>query len=224
VLVPVVMVLVGVLIATSARWASDTDVRAERRTELADLIRAEQERVAAAADGVAQLQADVVTAAEQQSPTQVSATLEAVIGEVRGPGLEVTLSDAPVPAGGVPDGYTADDFVVHERDVQAVINALWAGGAEAISVMDERIITTSAVRCVGSTLLLHGQVYSPPYTVAAVGPVERMQRALDVAPRVALYEQYARLLGLDYEVDERDPVVVPAFEGPITTRFARVAG
>jgi uncharacterized protein YlxW (UPF0749 family) len=129
-----------------------------------------------------------------------------------------------LPAGGVPEGYSADDFVVHEQDVQAVINALWAGGAEAVSVMDQRIVATSAVRCVGSTLLLHGQVYSPPYTVAAVGPADRMQRALQVAPRVVLYEQYADLLGLGFEVEEQDPVTVPAFDGPIAARYARAAG
>ena len=102
---------------------------------------------------------------------------------------------------GVPDGYTADDYIVHEQDVQAVINALWAGGAEAIAVMDQRIIATSAVRCVGSTLLLHGQVYAPPYTVTAVGPTDRMQRALEVSPRVAIYRQYVDLLGLGFDVE-----------------------
>ena len=108
--------------------------------------------------------------------------LETLISEVEGPGLEVELMDAPIPANGVPDGYTADDYVVHEQDVQAVINALWAGGADAIAVMDQRIIATSAVRCVGSTLLLHGQVHVPPYTVTAVGPADRMRRALDASP------------------------------------------
>ena len=67
--------------------------------------------------------------------------------------------------------------------------------------MDQRIIATSAVRCVGSTLLLHGQVYAPPYTVTAVGPTDRMQRALEVSPRVAIYRQYADLLGLGFDVE-----------------------
>jgi uncharacterized protein YlxW (UPF0749 family) len=224
VLVPLTLLFIGMLMATSAQWASSTDVRAERRTELADLIRAEEERVQAASREVSQLQEDVVAGSEEQVPTGVSPELAAVIGEVEGTGLEVELSDAPLPADGVPEGYSADDFVVHEQDVQAVINALWAGGAEAVAVMDQRIVATSAVRCVGSTLLLHGQVYSPPYTVTAVGPVERMQRALQVAPRVVLYEQYADLLGLGFEVDERDPVTVPAFDGPIAARYARAAG
>ena len=87
------------------------------------------------------------------------------------PSLTVTLEDAPIPPDGIPDGYAADDYVVHQQDLQAVVNALWAGGAEALQVMDQRIISTSAVRCVGNTLILQGRVYSPPYSVSAVGPL-----------------------------------------------------
>ena len=49
-----------------------------------------------------------------------------------------------------------------------MVNALWAGGAEAMTIMGERVIATTAVRCVGNTLLLHGRVHSPPFTVAAI--------------------------------------------------------
>ena len=64
---------------------------------------------------------------------------------------------------------SVDDVVVHQQDVQGVVNALWRGGAEAMMVMDQRIISTSAVRCVGNTLILQGRVYSPPFTVTATG-------------------------------------------------------
>jgi uncharacterized protein YlxW (UPF0749 family) len=212
----------GLLLATSARLAGGTDLRAERRTELVDLIRAEQDRVAAETSTVAALQGQLKAAAGVEAPAATDSELEALISEVDGPGLTVTLEDAPIPADGVPDGYTTEDYIVHEQDVQAVINALWAGGAEAIGVMDQRIIATSAVRCVGSTLLLHGQAYAPPYTVTAVGPTDRMQRALDVSPRVALYRQYSDLLGLGFDVSESPSVTVPAYEGLLSAQFAQV--
>ena len=222
VLVPVVLLLIGLLVATSARLAAGTDLRAERRTDLVDLIRAEQERVQAETDAVTELQQEVDTAAAAQVMTDGDPELETLISEVEGPGLEVELMDAPIPAAGVPEGYTADDYVVHEQDLQAIINALWAGGADAIAVMDQRIIATSAVRCVGSTLLLHGQVYVPPYIVTAVGPADRMRRALDASPRVGLYRQYVDLLGLGFAVSESDAVSVPAYEGPLAARYAQV--
>jgi uncharacterized protein YlxW (UPF0749 family) len=88
--------------------------------------------------------------------------------------------------------------------------------------MDQRIVGTSAVRCVGNTLLLHGRVYAPPYTVSAVGPVDRLQRALEASPQVALYQRYADLIGLGYTVDERDAVTVPPYDGTLTMRYAQV--
>lgn len=222
VLVPVVLLLIGLLFATSARLASGTDLRAERRTDLVGLIRAELDRVMSDTALLTALQTDVVEAAAAGTPVPSDPELEALIAEVEGPGLVVELADAPIPAEGVSEGYTADDYIVHEQDLQAVINALWAGGADAIGVMDQRIVATSAVRCAGSTLLLHGQVYAPPYTVTAVGPPERMQRALDASPRVGLYQQYVDLLGLTFDVRASSSVTIPAYEGPIAARYAEV--
>ena len=80
-----------------------------------------------------------------------------------GPGLVVRLDDANRdPGAALPAGVTSDDLVIHQQDLQAVVNALWQGGAQGIQVMDQRLISTSAVRCVGNTLILQGRVYSPP--------------------------------------------------------------
>ena len=85
------------------------------------------------------------------------------VTEVIGPGLTVRLDDAPRdPGEPLPPGITPDDLVVHQQDLQGVINAMWAGGAEAIQVMDQRLITTSAVRCVGNTLILERPGLLPP--------------------------------------------------------------
>ena len=92
--------------------------------------------------------------------------------------MTVTLADAPRSADRVlPEGTSPDDVVVHQQDVQAVVNALWAGGAEAMQIMDQRIVSTSAVRCVGNTLILQGRVYSPPYEITAIGDPERLAQS-----------------------------------------------
>src|SRR3712207_2320199 len=59
--------------------------------------------------------------------------------------------------------------------VQSVLNGLWAGGAEAVAVQDQRLVTTSAARCIGNTLLLAGRTYSPPYVITAIGDPARLQ-------------------------------------------------
>ena len=89
----------------------------------------------------------------------------------------MTLADAPRSADRVlPEDASPDDLVVHQQDVQAVVNALWPGGAEAMQIMDQRVITTSAVRCVGNTLILQGRVYSPPFQITAIGDPQRLPR------------------------------------------------
>jgi len=230
-LVPLVLVGIGLLFVTTARVSGGTDLRAERKVELADLIEAEQGRL----DGVTRRVQDLRTEVDRlssRSNSQEQRRLQALteqsaaaagLSEVRGPAVEVTLNDAPVPEGGIPDGFAPDDYVVHQQDLQAVINALWAGGAEALQVMDQRIISTSAVRCVGNTLILQGRVYSPPYTVRAIGPTDRMQRALEASPGVDLYRQYVELIGLGYQVDDEGTATVVAYEGPLDLRYAQAA-
>ena len=71
---------------------------------------------------------------------------------VVGPGIQVTMTDAPRDVdGNYPVGVDPDDLVIHQQDVQAAVNAMWAGGAEAMMIMDQRVLTTSAVRCIGNT-------------------------------------------------------------------------
>ena len=92
---------------------------------------------------------------------------------MRGPGLVVTLNDAQRDAEGrFPRDASPDDLVVHQQDIQAVLNALWSAGAEGIQMQDQRIIGTSAPRCVGNTLLLNGRTYSPPYVITAIGDAD----------------------------------------------------
>jgi uncharacterized protein YlxW (UPF0749 family) len=134
----------------------------------------------------------------------------------------VTLADAPRRADRLlPDGASPDDLVVHQQDVQAVVNALWAGGAEALQIMDQRVISTSAVRCVGNTLILQGRVYSPPYVVRAIGDPDRLTLALDSSVNVQLYRFYVEEYGLVYETEQRSRLVLPGFEGSLDLLYAK---
>jgi uncharacterized protein YlxW (UPF0749 family) len=142
-----------------------------------------------------------------------------------GPGLVVTLNDAQRDAEGrFPRDASPDDLVVHQQDIQAVLNALWSAGAEAVQMQDQRIIATSAPRCVGNTLLLNGRTYSPPYVVTAIGDAGAMQAALSAAPLVTLYKQYVLRFGLGYTEEPKNDVDVVGFTQPVRMRFAKPAG
>jgi uncharacterized protein YlxW (UPF0749 family) len=232
VLTPVVLLVAGLLFSLSATTAQGTDLRDDRRPELTNLIAERKKEIADARDRAARLRAEIdrqqkgqagadgqVDEQRQRGDAQQSA---AGLTAVHGPGLTVSLNDAPRRADGTrPAGATPDDLVVHQQDVQAVVNALWAGGAEAMTLMGVRVIATSAVRCVGNTLLLDGQVYSPPFEVAAIGDQAAMQRALDASEGVRLFSEAAETFGLGYQVRVQADIPAPAYDGSTALRAAQ---
>lgn len=233
-LVPVVAALAGVLFTTSARTSAGTSLRDDRRLELRRLIEERQAVTAAldeqaaalarAIDGTTRVRAETSGPIAAQQRRADEQRLAAGFTAVRGPGIRVVLDDAPRRAdGALPAGARPDDVVVHQQDVQAVVNALWAGGAEAMLIMGVRVISTSAVRCVGNTLLLHGQVYSPPFEVIAIGDPAQLSAALAADPDLEAFRRAVTAYGLGYRAEEIPDVLAPAHEGSGTLEFATAA-
>ena len=231
VLVPVIALAAGVLFATSAETAQGTDLRAGRRIELTQLIAAQEQAVGESTKRAVTLQSEVDALEKDASARdgRVGAVrgagqrLEAQVGlrPLRGNGLTVELNDAPRrPDGSLPPNARPDDVIVHQQDVQAVVNALWAGGADGLAVMGQRLITTGAVRCVGNTLLLYGRTYSPPFRVTAVGDPTRLRASLATEPGVRLYRQAVDYFGLGYEVKDEREVTLPGYDGPVRLGYA----
>lgn len=149
------------------------------------------------------------------------AAVPAGLVPVVGPGLSVTLRDSALSYG---PRYDANDLVVHEQDLRAVVNALWNGGAEAVSVNGERVLATSAIRCVGNTLLLHGALHAPPYRIAAIGDATSLQRALRRDPAARRIAAAAETHRLGYVTERSARLRVPAFRGRVAMRTAGVTG
>lgn len=226
-----VFALAGLMFAAAALTSQGTDLRAQRAIEVRDLVRQKADRVEQLQQSVAAAQraVDDLSAGRVGDPEAIIARsgIEALQGDagltpVTGRALTVALDDAPLRAPDDPlwQTMTPDDVIVHQADVQAVVNALWRGGAKALQVMDQRIIATSSIQCVGNTLLLQGRVYSPPFVITAVGPVKRMRASLRDDPSVTAYRDWAAVVGLGYEVTRSREVTVPPFEGPVALEFA----
>lgn len=210
--VALVAALAGALFATNATLFRSG---AERHPQdLAELVSNESARLTEVADEVEDLRAQVTDLIERESgqgPAETPDTPSAVASgamPVQGPGIVVRLWDAPQV--NVPDGVRPDDLVVHQQDLEAVMNALWAGGAEAMTVQDNRVTAVTAVRCVGNVLLMTSRTYSPPYEVAAIGDPEDLSAALDASPAIQIYLQYVRALGLGWSVEQRATLDMPA--------------
>ena len=139
---------------------------------------------------------------------------------LEGPGIRVTLNDAPrsVDASDIDPNL----LVVHQQDIQAYVNALWAGGAEAISLQGQRLISTSGIKCVGNTVVLDGVPYSPPYVIRAIGDTAAMNTSLTTSPETITYAHYASdpLYQLGLKVETVDNLNIKAYAGPVSLRYA----
>ncbi len=93
-----------------------------------------------------------------------------------------------------------------------------------MTIMGVRVISTSAVRCVGNTLLLNGRVYSPPFVVTAIGDPNQLQAALDASEGVHLFREAADDFGLGYQVQPEGDVIVPGYDGSAALQYAQPIG
>ncbi|WP_247597654.1 DUF881 domain-containing protein [Streptomyces sp. RKND-216] len=229
-----IFALAGLIFWISFDTAEGHNIRTdETMLRLSDLIRERSDRNARLESSAAGLRNDVDALAEGDNGTTDAerralrdAKRAAGTSAVTGSGLTVTLTDAPPDAvpliSGVPDP-SPNDLVIHQQDLQAVVNALWKGGAKGIKVMDQRLISTSAVRCVGNTLILQGRVYSPPYTITAVGDPADMRQAMDTSPSIQNYLGYVDAYGLGWDVRQHRRTTVPGYSGTVDLRHAEPA-
>jgi uncharacterized protein YlxW (UPF0749 family) len=231
--VPLVCLLAGLLLAATHGVSGGAEIRRSDAPRLVDLVRqaqasvgqlnAERDELAGKLESMHGRSSDAALAAMLRRAAELAG--EAGMDPVHGPGVVVTLQDAQRDANGrFPRDASPDDLVVHQQDIQAVLNALWSAGAEAIQMQEQRIIGTSVPRCVGNTLLLNGRTYSPPYTITAIGNAAAMQAALAAAPLVILYKQYVVRFGLGYREEVEPDVQIVGHVEPVRTRIAQPAG
>lgn len=225
--VPLMATGAGLLFGVSASLAG-TGAFDQDPEDLPTLIRERAGRVEGLTRQVEELQLENATLGQRFAPAtamqEQADVLSTRVGTapVTGPAVRVTLDDAGYTADTIPEGYTVDDVVVHQQDLQAVVNALWAGGAEAMSIQGQRVIATTGIKCVGNTVVLHGIPYAPPYVIEAIGDEQRMRQSLDDSQAVQIYLQYVEAYRLGYSVEGADNLDLPSFSGSTGVRYARV--
>ena len=227
-----VFVGAGALFVTSSLLADGLDLRASSVTDLDTVVRQQRARTDALQDRVTELTREVDTLGKRVDDARVADLQEQVAAlrgpagfeRVRGPAITVVLSDAPKEDidRAVEEGeVTADQLVVHQQDIQAVVNALWAGGAEAMTLQKQRVISTTGIKCVGNTVVLHGVPYAPPYEITAIGDLDSLRVSLDSNGYIAGYKTYVEAHNLGYEVTTDDDLTMPAYEGSTDLRYAK---
>ena len=223
----VVLLAVGVVTGTAiaqvrARQEANSGLRADLAEQVRDRTQESDRLAALAADlrrEVDATQAGLLgadAAGRDAAERLVELGLASATTPVVGPGLVVTLDDAPADGGGDDPlrGGTPVDGRVQDRDLQDLVNGLWAAGAEAISINDVRLTALTAIRSAGDAVLVDFRLLSPPYTVRAIGDPGTLEVELLDGPAGRRLSTYVMNYGLSLEVQRDDSLSLPGAGAP----------
>lgn len=219
----------GLLITVAAVTLRAPDpASASTRAELVSRIEAAQAAGDAQAARVEELRAEILTLEQAEAGSQsdtegeriAASALQAGAQAVQGPGVVVTLQDAERPVAGAP-GEETKPVRVNARDLQLVVNGLWSAGAEAISVNEHRLTSTSAIRFAGEAIIVDFRGLAPPYVVQAIGDPARLEVEATTGVTGAYLAELRRQLGLRTAVTVEQTLTIPAAQR-LTTRVGRV--
>jgi uncharacterized protein YlxW (UPF0749 family) len=229
---PIILLVVGFLVSAAVVRERSHEERLPGQTaELVDLVRRRQATIRTLSADVGELSAQLARA--QEAGARESVRVRRVLGmvgqlrapagleAVRGPGVTVELADSP-DAPRTRGEIT--DFRIQDMDLQLVVNALWAAGAEAVAVNGRRVTATTAIRQAGDVVLVNFHAVSSPYRVRAIGdPAELRSRTLgsDIGRQFALWTQ---VYGLGFAVRPTEAVTVPALPTSADLGWARPEG
>lgn len=226
---PLVVLLSGALFAVSAEQSDGTDLRTGRYTDLASVVRAERDETNALTAEAARLTREI----ERLSAGLGDRDVNRVQGEIAtlgdptgltpktGTAVQVTLTDAPPE---VLDTSTSDPnlLVVHQQDIQAVVNAMWRAGAEAVTVQGQRLVSTTGIKCEGNSVTLQGVPYSPPYVIVGIGDLDALWTSLEEDSYLDVYREAVAAPGggVGYEVEVLSRYTAPAYDGLLDLTWA----
>jgi len=125
---------------------------------------------------------------------------------VTGPGIVAIIDDTKL-AMESPADINANPLLTHDVDLLQVVNELRAAGAEAISINDQRVAGTSAIRCVGPAIKINDHPVSAPFVVRAIGKPDVLYGAINMP--FGILDQL-RQMSTRVEVSKREKLAIPA--------------
>lgn len=226
---PMVVLLCGALFVVSATNSDGTDLRPGRYTDLASLVQDEADEYAELQQRRTELNNQVTALSAAVSDRDVN-RYQRRVEELKDPaglvprsgaGISIVLSDAPED---VINSTTGDinELLVHQQDLQAVVNALWKGGATAVTIAGQRIVSTTGIKCEGNAVQLQGVPYPQPYVIEAVGDQGALLTAIEGDAYVAAYRADAADPGISvgWELALEERVAAPAYDGLLDLSYA----
>ncbi len=193
----------------------------ERRTALADQRQRANE---ALRSQIARIQDQALAGGAESALAKQVQTLGLISGElpVTGPGLRYRIADARTSSAVGQDPREAagtDQGQVLDRDLQIIVNGLWAAGAEAVSINGERLTTLSAIRSAGQAILVDFRPLVPPYVVEAIGDPAQLQAGFAADMAGAYVQSLRDNYGIQVSVSTERSLTLPG-AGSLVLRSA----
>ena len=213
--IALVCVVLGIMLAVQFRTTQDirSSIPYQRVEDLSQRLSQTEKERDALINQVQELKR--TSGAEAPSKELERVRMGAGVIAVEGPGIIVTIDDSKRPS---KPGENPNLYLIHDDDILKVINELWAAGAEAISINEQRLIASSEVRCAGPTLSVNNSRYSPPYEVRVIGEPTTLENALKMRGGVIETLQF---WGIQVTMKKQDDVKVPAYKGAFRFEFAK---
>lgn len=228
---PAILMVLGFLVAAAV---AEERVRERafpgQAAELLGLIEARHTAIAELAEEARRLSARLERVRERAATGSASLRqtldridalrLDAGLAPVEGPGVVVEVrdsEDAPTTRGEV------TDLRIHDVDLQLIVNALWRAGAGAVAVNGRRVVSTTAIREAGGTILVNFSPVTSPYRVTAIGDPERLQATLEESEIGRQFDLWRQVYGLGFSVRPAD-VILPGLAADAELRWATPAG
>jgi uncharacterized protein YlxW (UPF0749 family) len=222
-----VLVLFGLLIVTMVLETNRAAPAVqEERDQLIAHIHEESQEAEALRDRATALQAEVADLEDRVlSGSEEGQGLEARLRQlsvltgvtpVRGPGLLITVDDAP-------DAATDSSGQVLDSDLQKLVNALWVAGAEAVSIDGQRITSRTAIRGAGSAITVNYRSLTTPYVIRAIGNPDTLPARLLETEGGRAWLDLQVNFGVKFATETRRSMTVPG-RAPFPMRFAHAPG
>lgn len=191
-------------------------------------IEAKTELFKAFSDEQAYLQSKIVSLRQQIEESQTLVAIQSEsdnleyldilkkdigLTEITGEGIEIHLDDSPF---AIREGAkVTDDNLVQAADLRDLANLLFASGAEAVSINGQRVIATSTISSVGTTILINNSYIAPPFTINAVGDINTLiQRSTDKNTLKSLLERKDDSKVI-YDIFPKQRIIIPIYNGDL---------
>lgn len=215
VLMFLIFLLLGILINLQFRGILDNSSATVSVRDMASKLEAEKTEGRRLLDELNNIQAEKDQLEKNMGDNQNNPEIRDLIKErdyeyfragltaVNGDGITITLLDAQTPG-----SMDIADYIIHDSDINGILNELKINGAEAISINGERILGTSKLVCAGPTIFLNRSRFPPPYVIKAIGDPDILYDAIDQLPTVAVM----RIYGIRIDINKEYGVVIEKYQ------------